>query len=404
MDNSTDADSTHVEFCRTLKWSPSWPSTIGSTAITCIASPLAILLNVLLIYAVMNKKRLQSVSNILFASMAVSDLLIGAVAQPLFLTAGIFRLLNDYKTMCTFILAGFFVMYLQSASVYHLAVMAWQRYIAIKNGMNYKFIVSRSRLKIFITTAWVLTALAVVPTALYAFGLVGKKLRSIANACLFTIPLSTCLLATVFLYIMIYLESRNRKVNATTFSNVQVAKAILEKKIAKTAFLLTVALVVSFVPTFVFIFLTYLVGFNDRDAYIWSVTIIQLNSCTSPILYFYRNRRFRRNIVLEMLRIRKHKTNAIAPRAGRKDKPTNDIGKALQMDTSNNIGTTSQSKHRRVKSNSYTCLELITMFGEIQEAMNQALRPKSALTRTENGATPKNKTVTTSTCNAQQGN
>ena len=305
-------------FCTILKWNPSWSSTIGSTTVISITSPLAILLNASLIVAVLKKKKLQSICNILVASMAASDLLIGTVAQPLFLSAGLYRLQGDYEKMCTIILAGFFAMYLQSASIYHLTFITLERYIAIAKGLNYKFIITRSRLKACITVIWVLTVLSIGPSGLYISGLIGKETRNVANACLFTVPLSICLLATVTFYIKIYLKTRQSNVKKTTFISFQVARAILQKKIAKTAFLLTVCLLVFFVPTFVFIFLTYLFRYNHRDMYLWSVILIQLNSCANPILYFYRNRRFR-NTVLQMLNIKKSNTNAIAPRAGRKE-------------------------------------------------------------------------------------
>ena len=173
MEYSTQA---YRAFCTILKWNPSWSSTIGSTTVISITSPLAILLNASLIVAVLKKKKLQSICNILVASMAASDLLIGAVAQPLFLSAGLYRLQGDYEKMCTIILAGFFAMYLQSASIYQLTFIAWERYIAIAKGFNYKFIVTKSRGKACIITSWVLTALSVLPSALYTSGIVGKEL------------------------------------------------------------------------------------------------------------------------------------------------------------------------------------------------------------------------------------
>ena len=302
-------------FCTILKWNPSWSSTIASTTVISITSPLAILLNASLIVAVLKKKKLQSICNILVASMAASDLLIGAVAQPLFLR-GLYRLQGDYEKMCTIILAGFFAMYLQSASIYQLTFIAWERYIAIAKGLNYKFIITKSRVKACIITSWVLTALSVVPSALYTLSIVGKELWVIADAIVFTIPLSICLLAIVYFYAA--MSCFQRKAKKTTFLSVQVARATLERKITKTSVLLTLCLLVFFSPTLVLLFVAYLTRFRDRNAYLWCVIIIQLNSCASPILYFYRNRRFR-NTVLQMLNIKKSETNAIAPRAGRKE-------------------------------------------------------------------------------------
>ena len=387
MEEPSTLNSFHLEFCRLLKWNPSWSSTVGSSVVASIASPVAILLNAILIVAVVNKKKLRSICNILLASMAVADLLIGAVAQPLFFIAGIFRLLEDYETMCALVLAGFFAMYLQSASIYHLAVLSCERYIAIKKGINYKFIVTKRRLVVCIIIMWVLTALSVAPTVPYVAGIINKKTRNVANACLFTIPLTCCVAATAYFYIMIYLESRKKNENTVNSLNVQAAIANMEKKIAKTAFLLTMALLASFAPTFVLIFLTYLFGFNNRDAYLWAVTLNQLNSCLSPVLYFYRSRRFR-NTVLQMLNIKKPQTDEAPPKAGRKEKPRNNNnansnGDALQKAASNRTGTKAAGKSKLAKAKSKSWGP--TMFMEMEEAP----RPKTALMRSHTGAAPK---------------
>lgn len=385
MDKSNESDNAHLEFCRLLTWNPSWPSTIASVTVTSIASPMAILLNAVLIIAVINKEKLQSICNILLASMAVADVLIGAVAQPLFFAAGIFHLQNDYEKVCTLVLAGFFSMYLQSASIYHLTVISCERYIAIKKGINYKFIVTKSRLKTCVIVMWVLTALAVVPSVLYVAGLINKSSRTVANACVFTVPLSICLLATAYFYVKIYLESRKKNDNDVTHVTAQVARAKMEKKIAKTAFLLAVALLASFAPTFILIFLTYLFGFNNRDTYLWSVVFNQLNSCASPILYFYRSRRFR-NTVLQMLNLGGLQTNAIAPKAGRpKEKPTGGTNVSGNKEApQNSTGTTTQWKRTNAKSNSWGA----TMFAGIHGKLGQeTARPKSAPMNQEDRAT-----------------
>ena len=376
-------------FCTILKWNPSWSSTIGSTTVISITSPLAILLNASLIVAVLKKKKLQSICNILVASMAASDLLIGAVAQPLFLSAGLYRLQGDYEKMCTIILAGFFAMYLQSASIYHLTFITLERYIAIAKGLNYKFIVTRSRLKACITVIWVLTVLSIVPSGLYISGLIGKETRNVANASLFTVPLSICLLATVTFYFKIYLKTRQSKVNKTTFISFQVARAILQKKIAKTAFLLTVCLLVFFVPTFVFIFLTYLFRYNHRDMYLWSVILIQLNSCASPILYFYRNRRFR-NTVLQMLNIKKSETNAIAPRAGRKEMLANSKNDNEAAASPNHIGPQLQIPIIGKQHTAKPDMRGESMTGEMK-GIKEMQRPRTAWKHPKNFTTPKKK-------------
>ena len=55
-------------------------------AIVSIASPIAVILNVLVMTAVRTRKELQRASNILLSSMAVADILVGAINMTLSVT------------------------------------------------------------------------------------------------------------------------------------------------------------------------------------------------------------------------------------------------------------------------------------------------------------------------------
>lgn len=402
MEASIENESAQLEFCRLLRWNPSWSSTVISTVVTSIASPLAILLNAILIIAVVKKKKLQNCCNIILASMAVGDLLTGAVTQPLLLTAGIYRLQDDYESMCTVVLAGFFALHLVSASIYHLTVVSWERYTAVSKGIHYRSTVANTRLKLCIFAVWVFTGLSIVPRALYVAGYLNKKQNTIAGASLLTIPLTVCLLATAYFYIRLYLKCRERTHLAITHVSVQVARAKFEKKIAKTGFLLTVASLASFAPTVISLFLNYLFGFTNSDTYLWGVILSQLNSSASPLLYFYRNRRTR-NTVLQMLNIGKPHNgvvpkagphNGVEPKAEKKEKPANENEaegnvKAVQKDfpAKENSRTTATERNngKQEKSNSWGPV----MFIEMQQALNQGTRPKTAPIRPENDGTPK---------------
>ena len=106
---------------------------------------------------------------------------------------------------------------------------------------------------------------------------------------------------------MVYLGVRKRKISEISQVTTQV-RAKLESKVAKTTFLLTAAVIFSTVPGIVFHivgkafpFLRTSVSFR-----LWEL-LIQLNLFVNPLLYCYRDRRFR-NALLELLRIKKPRT------------------------------------------------------------------------------------------------
>lgn len=71
--------------------------------ITCVSCPFIILLNTLIIAAVAKNESLQKNSNFLLSSLAVADLLVGTVSQPLSIVRGAFDFHPDNppEFLCT---------------------------------------------------------------------------------------------------------------------------------------------------------------------------------------------------------------------------------------------------------------------------------------------------------------
>ena len=96
VSNSNDfvtEDSSHaseVFFCPTkpiFTWILSDTSTFQATInISCIACPITVFLNILVITAVKKRKEFQTNFNSLLANLAAADLLVGAVSMPLTIT------------------------------------------------------------------------------------------------------------------------------------------------------------------------------------------------------------------------------------------------------------------------------------------------------------------------------
>ena len=132
-------------------------------AITSIACPVTILLNLLVIIAVKTRRELKHNSNILLSSVALADLLVGVVSMPLSVasdTLVIHRVL-DVDVICTIAFINASVLYFTcGASFFLLLLIAWERYVAIAKWMEYKAIVTTGRVSKYTRVAWLLAVLA----------------------------------------------------------------------------------------------------------------------------------------------------------------------------------------------------------------------------------------------------
>ena len=275
--------------------------------IASIASLLTVIMNVLVIIVIKRTKHLQSRSNFLLANLALADILMGAVCMPLFATT---KILLVYQASFEYIciidsLRMRLTVFLTFSSLCHLTFIAWERYVAVKKWKSYKAIVTKGRVRMLAIIGWLVATVYI--TIILAIGMDKKNVKKlfITTAVLVVF----CLIAIVFFYAMVYLELRKR--NLSDIGETTSRRQKLESKVAKTGGLVTVALVVSFVPGIIIaIFLELFPALRRSSLVRVPGLFFILNSLLNPLIYFYTNQRFR-NALLVLLKIRK--SQAIQP-------------------------------------------------------------------------------------------
>ena len=293
--------------------------------ITVIAALAVIFLNALVVLAFQQKRELKKTSAILLSSMAITDLLVGATSMPLNIASNI--LISQqlfYSGFCALRIATELSMFtFILSSLYHLTFIAWERYVAIRKWIDYKVIVTRGRMKKLVIMAWMLAAFtSFPPLVMLVVGL--DKVKEIWHIGESVVGAS-CLTAIGYFYVMVYFGVRKRKI--TEISQVTaLVKAKQEIKVAKTTGLISAALIFSFVPVIVIGALPDVFPvLRTNKAFLVAETLVQLNSLANPLIYFYRDHRFRK-AVLELLRVRKPEAIQPAVRAARSIRPKDQPG------------------------------------------------------------------------------
>ena len=280
-------------------------------AVSSIISPTVVLLNALIILAVQRRKELQRASNILLSSMAVTDLLVGSLCVPLSAVVGLlvsYQILTDHYICKLDFVTISVTITLTTCSIFHLTMIAWERYVAIRKWIDYKVIVTRSRLKKLAIIAWVSAIVTVSPLPLLVItGIVSENAMILASEIFHTV-LSVLVMSAlgliVYFYVMVYLRVRKRKLSQIHQVS-ELVNAKLERRVAMTTALVTAALILSFFPNAL---IGMLEGVYPVLRKHWVIrlldTLLYSNSVVNPLIYCYRDCRFR-NAVLEILKIRK---------------------------------------------------------------------------------------------------
>ena len=270
-------------------------------AITAIAAPFTTFFNTLVIVTIQKTRQLQTNSSILISSLAITDLLVGAVSSPLIITvdALILRGTVPESIVCKINHSAAFVQYIAySASYMHLILMGWERYVAIAKPMKYKVLVRKGRMKRYSGIVWITVIIGdVLVMTLQAITLPHELLFA-----LYFIEVVVWLIgfmALVYFYSMVYSKARKQ-----SRSQISQISAKIQSRIAFTAFLLTASVVIFSLPIPVVVTTVQLWPIlRANSVFRWSEVPLYLNSLLNPVLYFYRNRRYRK-AALKLLRFR----------------------------------------------------------------------------------------------------
>ena len=280
-----------------------------------IAFPATICINILVIITVWKTSELQTNSNILLASMAIADLLVGAVSMPLTITLDILLLRNESSlTICEIAFANQLVIYgAVCSSLYHLTVVAWERYVAVEKSFQYNVIVRRARVKKFAINAWILAVLTTAPVRILVATGVQYSYIEVLDV-IFSLPAVVCMVLIGYFYAKVCLGVRKLKRTRDIGCSTRV-RVRHENGITKRTVVITVVTFVYFIPSVVVLLFGKAAPFLRTSSFFrWSELIIQLNSLMNPILYCFALNHHFRDVVLKMMKIRKPNTDHMAER------------------------------------------------------------------------------------------
>lgn len=251
--------------------------------------PTAIFGNLMVLTAVVKTPLLRSPSVILLCGLAVSDLLVGLVAQPMYiageLIANVF--LNKLSRTVGFAFCGI--------SLATMALISVDRYLALQYHMTYNTLVTTTRVQLFLIIIWLIHLLPLSTVIGFwdvpALFTVGRILILVYT------------IASTISYIGIYRIVRRHQLQilaqkqATKLSNTENAHDMAHVSLSKSAantFVFYICTIFCYLPWFIFrIFYSDVFFTNPNTAWVFTATLLFANSAINPFLYCWRLRDLR---------------------------------------------------------------------------------------------------------------
>lgn len=264
---------------------------LATAVINLLFVPVAIITNLLIILAISKNSLLQSPSNVLISCLAFSDLLVGLIVQPCFIT---FRIMENisYFVPCSFRVVyseSFWVCY--GVSFMMLSAISFERYIALRLHLRYKNVVTTRCILIATTIVWVMD----IAFTSFQWLWVGYSYVRVIQITLFLL----CIVVTLFAHFKIFrIMMRHQK-------QIQAHEIQESRNYQKqTKLAINVTYIVGFyllcnMPVLIVQLCQYAmeVELASLNVYSWVETIAFYNSTLNPLVCCWRNREIRRGII-----------------------------------------------------------------------------------------------------------
>ena len=327
-ESSSDPNLEECHYLKTFVWQKTYLSEHTNrnlVALICVNSLAiipTILLNALVIFVVATRRRLQTTSNILLASLAGTDVLSGLVVQPIAIAVEVKRALG-VQPFCTLETVRAIALYAQSfASLNHIVLVSIDRYIAVKDALRYQGIVTKARIKKVVSVAWTIAVVLEIQEIVMAAMDSGSKFYSVywtlTEVLLVAVNLA-CIGGICYCYVYIFSESRRQRNRLQTaqLSHEEAKQMRKDNKAAHTLAIILGALIISYLPSIILLLVIETFSNDALNPSVtpifssWASTSVLLNSLASPIIYCWRNKKFR-SAFLEICHVRQPENRAPA--------------------------------------------------------------------------------------------
>ncbi|XP_078373111.1 adenosine receptor A2b-like [Oculina patagonica] len=245
--------------------------------------------NVLICVAVVTNLRLRRPSNYLLFSLAIADLIVTVVCEPLFLVILCKR--TFFNDCATDLVLPYLILttYSSITSVTHLVAISVDRFIAVVYPLHHKRLMENRVLKAMLVTSWAL------PTVVPIFRFVISSSLSKGLFAFFVVSYSIIFLSYLLIVISL-LKHRRQTKHLRSHSSGNDCQLHVELRVALTLAIVIVVFTACWVPLVATMFVTgmpMVMVRVDAIPYMWMRTLALSNSAMNFLIYGSRMKNFR---------------------------------------------------------------------------------------------------------------
>ena len=278
------------------------PALLIVVILNIFSSYTAVTLNIITIHVLRKISSLPKPVRILLLSLAVSDLAVGLIVQPLTIARLAAQNTDTFQFDKT---SEVFGICFTAASFLNITALGADRFLAIHFHLRYQELVTHRRIVTAVIMIWVFSA------TVSLFDL-WDKMMTAAQATLLAIVI-VCFISTTFFYCKIYLTVRHLTNQIHTLQVQQASQNVestshntaTQTKSAIATFYVYIAFLLCYLPRYCIHFANMVSSHKpsvpEEILIIYTLTLVHLNSSLNPLIYAWKMRTIR-HAIMEILR------------------------------------------------------------------------------------------------------
>ena len=277
------------------------PVLVANCVFNSFLSYTTIILNIVTIHAIRKTALLPKPLRTLLLSLAASDVGVGLLVQPLYISTLVSRL-NQKRIDCIsykglYVVINFFCI----SSLLNVVTISVDRFLAVHLHLRYQELVTHKRVIAAVISIWLFSTI-ISSSAFYGSLLIISQVVWFVN-------MTVCLILVVIVYWRIYIVLKRHKnqIRGLQIQEVQqgvqngdLSNFLKLRKSALGTFYVCVVFMICYLPSYILSFLLLarlLSPISLYEALLYTTTLFFLNSSLNPVIYCWKMGAIRRTLM-----------------------------------------------------------------------------------------------------------
>ena len=277
------------------------PSLVANCVFNSFLSCTTVILNIVTIHAIRKTALLPKPLRTLLLSLAASDVGVGLLVQPLYISTLISRLNKKRIDCISYKGSSAAINFFCISSLFNVVAISVDRFLAVRLHLRYQELVTHKRVIAAVILKWLFSAVICSDLFWAPLFIISQVIRLVI--------MTVCFILVVIVYWRIYIVLKRHKIQIEGLQIQEVQQGVQNgdlsnflklRKSALGTFYVCIVFMICYLPSYILYFFPLACPksrISLYEAWLYATTLLFLNSSLNPIIYCWKMGPIRRTLM-----------------------------------------------------------------------------------------------------------